>query len=126
MNFCPAAGKSFCYFLALGLVASLLGCRKSETKPQTSPAAGETQARSPASALPAPAPPPPPPPGAPAAPTSYEAAVTARSIDYLKGTIDRKNWSGAQRALTQVESRHLTPEQRQYVDSLKAQIPPGK
>src|SRR5947207_15938641 len=99
MNFCPAAGKSFCYFLALGLVASLLGCRKSETKPQTSPAAGETQAGSPASALPAPATPP----GAPAAPTSYEAAVTARSIDYLKGTIDRKNWSGAQRALTQVE-----------------------
>src|SRR3954463_10017638 len=124
MNFCPAVGKSFSFLLALGLVSSLLGCRKHETKPQTSTPPVEIQAGSPASAPPAPATASSP--GAPAAPDTYEAIVTARSIDYLKGTVDRKNWPRAQRPLTQVETRHLSPEQRQYVNSLKAQIPPGK
>jgi len=49
--------------------------------------------------------------------------VTARSIDYLKGQVARKNWPQAREALTTVEARSLTPAQRQYVDSLKAQIP---
>jgi len=100
----------------------LVGCGKKETNSQIQPQSAPPQAASTAPASPAPTSP-----SAPAgAPDSYEAAVTARSIDYLKGQIARKDWPKARRALGQVESRPLTPEQRQYVNSLKAQLPPGK
>jgi hypothetical protein len=103
-----------------------LGCKKKETNSQFPPPSAPPQAASTAPASPDPNPPSTAAPAPPAAPDSYESAVTARSIDYLKGQIARKDWPKAQRALGQVESRPLTPEQRQYVNSLKAQLPPGK
>ena len=98
----------------------LCGCGKKEA-PKTSSAPPQ-----PTSAEPA-APNPPAAASAPAAPVaSYDTQVMARSIDYLKTQVARKNWEQARQALTMVESRPLTPAQRQYVDSLKAQMPPGK
>jgi hypothetical protein len=126
MNACLPAGRRLFYLLAVGAAICLLGCRKKETNPQTSSQSPPAQAASTPSAAPAPVPPSSPEAAPPAAPDSYEAAVTARSIDHLKGQIVRKDWPKAQRALSQVESRPLTPQQRQYVDSLKAQLPPGK
>jgi len=104
----------------------LVGCAKKETNSQIQPQSAPPQAASTAPASPAPTSPSTPVPAPTGAPDSYEAAVTARSIDYLKGQIARKDWPKARRALGQVESRPLTPEQRQYVNSLKAQLPPGK
>jgi hypothetical protein len=100
----------------------LLGCGKKQSPP-SSPSSQPKSDPAPAAqnAVPAPAPPA----TAAAAPAeSYDAVVTARSIDYFKGQIDRKNWDQARRALAQIEGRSLTPAQRQYVDSLKAQLPP--
>src|SRR5436190_15665299 len=57
---------------------------------------------------------------------SYDAEVTARSIDYLQSQVARKNWPQARLALKHVEERSLTSEQRGHVDSLKAQITPGR
>jgi hypothetical protein len=110
--------------LFLGICATiyLLGCGKKETSQTSTSQSGQPQ---PTSAAPiSPNTPSAPPATAAAAPRdSYEAQVTARSIDYFKGQVARKNWPQARQALAAVEARSLTPGQRQYVDSLKTQIP---
>jgi hypothetical protein len=106
-------------FLFVILVAAgVSGCKKKETPAQAaSPDATNAQPAANAQAPNQPAP-------APAASTeTYDAVVTARSIDYLRGQVTRKDWAQARIALKQVEGRPLTPQQRQYVDSLKSQIP---
>jgi hypothetical protein len=109
--------KCFIDFLIICTAAFLFGCGKKKEMPQSSqtnsPAAPSQSA--PAQAVPAPP---------PASGNSYDAVVTARSIDYLQGQVARKNWPRAREALKQVQGRTLSPEQRSYVDSLKAQIPP--
>ena len=112
--------KWFLDFLIISAAAFLISCgKKKETQSSqtNSPAAPSQPA--PAAAAPAPAAPAPP----PAAADSYDAVVTARSIDFLQGRVARKDWPQAREALKQVQGRSLTPEQRSYVDSLKAQIP---
>ncbi len=99
-------------------LACMAGCGKKETKPQASSQSQPSSAAPDPAKSPAPA-------TAPAAPANtYEAQVTARSIDYFKGQIAQKNWAQARQALATVEARQLTPAQRQQVDSLKAQLPP--
>ena len=110
-------------FLIISTAAFLIGCGKKKESQQpsqtTSPAAPSQS--DPAGAVPAPAGSAPPPAASPT--DSYDAVVTARSIDYLQGRVARKDWPQAREALKQVQGRSLTPEQRRYVDSLKAQIP---
>jgi predicted small lipoprotein YifL len=111
-------------FFAVLALACLTGCGKKETAAQP-PASENAQTQSVAS------------PTAPAQqqgaaavppanaprPETYDATLTVRSIDSLRTLIVRKDWSYARQTLRQVEARPLTPEQRQYVDKLKAQIP---
>lgn len=115
-----------CTFNCLAAVLAIVlnGCGKKEGPPPPAPSAQETQTQAvpPANAPQQTAAPQQQQP----APTTYDAALTARSIDYLRGQIVQKDWSQARAALKQVESRPLSPEQRQYVDKLKAQIPPGR
>ena len=116
-----ATAKRLPHFLAICAAACLLGCGKKQ--PPQGPSSQPAQPQ-PSAAAPAPPNPTAATPAAPAA--SYDATVTARSIDYFKGQIARKNWAQARQALIQIEGRPLTPEQRQYVDSLKAQLPAAR
>jgi len=114
----------FTPFLVFFLAVGLGGCGKKEAPaPSQTAQPGQTeQAPDPQVATPsAPAPE-----AATPSPRTYEATVTVRSIDYLKGQATRKNWPQVRLALKQIEGKSLTPEQRQYVDSIKAQIPPGQ
>jgi len=115
----PGNGKRLVQFFALCAFVSVVGCKKQTSQSPSSQPKAEPPAAA-ANSAPAPANPS----ATPAAPAdSPDALVTARSIDYLKGQIARKNWDQARLALSQLESRSLTPAQRQYVDSLKAQVP---
>ena len=112
--------------LALVLLACAGGCGKKEKPAQaqsTSAQKSETDTapppQAPQQATTSGQPPPP-------AAQTYDAVVVARSIDYFRGQVAHKNWDQARSALKQVEGYQLTPEQRQYVDSLKAQIPGGR
>jgi hypothetical protein len=118
----PMSKACILCFVAV-MLACLSGCGKKET-----PAAqAATAQKSAPDAAPPPQAPPqqtaasaqPPPPAA----QTYDAVVVARSIDYFRGQVTHKNWEQARAALKQVEGYQLTPEQRQYVDGLKAQIP---
>ena len=51
-------------------------------------------------------------------------SVSQRSIDYLQGLIQRKQYPQARQALANLESQQLTPSQQQTVQKLKSQIPP--
>jgi hypothetical protein len=122
LDFFPVFRNCASAFLVFFLAAGLSGCGKKEAPApsQATPQPGQTeQVPDPRTATQAVAAP-------QAAPQTYDATVTVRSIDYLKGQVARKNWPQVRAALKQLEGKSLTPEQRQYVDSVKAQIPPGQ
>ncbi|SRR6266436_6428835 len=114
---------SFVGFLIVFTMVFLIGCgKKKETQqpsPSNSPAASPESA--PAAGAPAPRLPPPPPEPSPT--ESNDAMVTYHTILHLRSVVSRKDWPHAAEAVKLVEARTLTPEQRRYVDSLKAQIP---
>ena len=120
-----ASANYFPHLLSIGVAACLLGCGKKQPAANASPpaqpnASALSSAPNSPVALPAAS-------ATPAVPAaSPDAQVTARSLDYLKGQIARKNWGQARLALSQLEARPLTPQQRQYMDSLKAQMPPAR
>jgi hypothetical protein len=75
------------------------------------------------------------PPAAPAPPAETETAAQAtneadivtaqRMLDYLENLVQRREFETARRAATELESRPLTPAQRQRLQQLKARIPAG-
>lgn len=78
------------------------------------------------------APPPPtettPPPGTGTqtpAPNEAEIVATHRLLDYLENLLQRKEFEQARRAIAELESRPMTPAQRQKLQQLKGQLPPG-
>ncbi|MEJ5238322.1 MAG: hypothetical protein WHT82_08175 [Limisphaera sp.] len=93
-----------------GIAAGLLlaACRRESTPPpasETTPApASETQT-----------------------PTLSEADIVSnhRLLDYLENLMQRKEFDQARRAISELESRPMTPAQRQRLQQLKAQLPPG-
>jgi hypothetical protein len=46
-------------------------------------------------------------------------------LDYLENLVQRREFETARRAVTELESRPLTPAQRQRLQQLKARIPAG-
>jgi hypothetical protein len=61
--------------------------------------------------------------GTVAAPSEADIMISDRSIDYLQGLIEAKNFQKANEALQHAESRPLTAAQKQRVARLKAQLP---
>ena len=115
--------RSLTGLLAIAFVVWAGGCGKKAASPQQTPAPQNAQQDAPPATAPQQAAAPP---AASAPPETYDATVTVRTIDYLRGQVAQKNWASAREALKRVEERPLSPQQRQYVDTLKAQIPAGK
>ena len=62
-------------------------------------------------------------PQATAAPSEAEIIVSTRSLDYVQGLIEHKDFQRAKDVLAQAEARPLTAAQRQRAQALKAQLP---
>lgn len=68
---------------------------------------------------------------APAAPTQpsdtvseADAVAAQRLLDFLQSLVQRGQFDQARRAVAELENRPLTPDQRQRLQQLKAQVPP--
>jgi len=65
---------------------------------------------------------------APAQPTEMvseaDAVAAQRLLDFLQSLVQRGQFNQARRAVAELENRPLTPDQRQRLQQLKAQVPP--
>ncbi|GIX49914.1 MAG: hypothetical protein KatS3mg132_108 [Limisphaera sp.] len=97
---------------ALIAVAALaLGCnRESPPPPAPEPPAGTNTA------------PTSPQPSAPV--SEADAVAVQRLLDFLQSLVQRGQFDQARRAVAELENRPLTPDQRQRLQQLKAQLPP--
>jgi hypothetical protein len=58
----------------------------------------------------------------PAAPV--DVVVAARTLEFAQHQITRKNFAKAREALATLDVNQLTPQQKQWADKIKAQLPP--
>jgi hypothetical protein len=93
------------------LIPLAFGCGKND---ESSPSATATTSATNPSAATAPAAPP---------PSEADIMISNRSLDYVEGLIERKEFQKAREALALAETRSLTAAQRQRANSLKAKIP---